>query len=47
MNNFLRPGTIVQFFNPNDGETYDGVIWRVLPEDETNFSLVIRYVDIV
>lgn len=47
MNEFLHPGCIVQFFNPNDGEMYDGLVWRVLPEDETNFSLVIRFVDTV
>lgn len=40
----FRPGTIVSFLN-FDGKEYDGVIWRVLKEDETNISLVIRFVD--
>ena len=40
-------GQIIRFFNDGDGKEYDGVVWRVLNEDETNISLVVRYVDIV
>lgn len=41
----FHEGQIVQFRNPENGVLYDGVIWRVMPEDKTNYSLFIRYVD--
>lgn len=41
----IREGSILQFTNPLDGIVYDGVVWRVVSEDETNFSVFIRFVD--
>lgn len=41
----FHDGQIISFINHLDGKQYDGIIWRILHEDETNISLVIRYVD--
>lgn len=41
----FEQGQIIKFFHPVTGAEYDGIVWRVLKEDETNVSLVLRYVD--
>lgn len=43
--NKFHEGQIISFRHPSTGVEYDGVVWRVLLEDETNVSLVLRYVD--
>lgn len=44
MNEFYE-GLILEFRNPSNGEVYDGVVWRIQKEDETNISLYLRFVD--
>lgn len=43
----IYEGTIIEFRNPANGEVYDGVVWRVMAEDETNVSIFVRFVDYV
>lgn len=41
----FHEGQVLTFYNPETGVEYDGIVWRVMQEDEFNVSLVLRYVD--